>query len=100
MAQEWAEWFYTSGEWKACRASYVKKRVAIDGGLCELCREEQGCICHHVEHITPANINDPYVTLNHSNLQYLCYACHKAVHGNNFIPRCYVFDADGNPIKR
>ena len=30
------------------------------------------------------NINDPYITLNHDNLEYLCDYCHKKEHGQAF----------------
>lgn len=35
-----------------------------------------GYICDHIIEINIDNINDPDITLNHDNLQYLCLACH------------------------
>lgn len=77
MAKAWAKSFYDSKIWKQCRKSYISKVF----GQCERC-EEPGLILHHKIELTPENINDPYITLNHSNLQYLCLDCHNRVHGN------------------
>ena len=78
--QDFAEKFYKSVAWKKCRASYVR-RV---GGLCERCLARglcvPGVIVHHLNHLTPANINDPTVTLNPDNLELLCRACHGDQH--------------------
>lgn len=46
--------------------------------------------------LTPENINDPEVSLNHDNLMFLCWSCHNEIHdntGNNV-----GFDEEGNPI--
>jgi 5-methylcytosine-specific restriction protein A len=75
MAKEYAKGFYTSGVWRRCRAGYIASRVAIDGGMCEHCREVPGYIVDHIIEISPSNITDPEITLNHDNLQYLCLPC-------------------------
>lgn len=103
MAREFAKAFYDSKAWIKCRRSYVSKRRAIDGGMCEDCREKPGLIVHHIVHINENNINDPDVTLNHSNLRYVCQECHNTVeHGYGRVKAAdeieYVFDADGNPV--
>lgn len=36
---------------------------------------------HHVIELTPQNIDDPNITLNHDNLQMLCRECHADEHG-------------------
>ena len=76
---DYARSFYKSRAWQLCRASYIAERQSVDGGLCERCRKALGYIVHHKVHITPANISNPDVTLNHDNLQYLCKACHDEV---------------------
>lgn len=80
MAQAFADGFYTSDQWAACRRSYLQKV----GGLCERCLERgrirSAEIVHHKVHLTALNIHRPDVTLNHDNLMALCRECHGAVH--------------------
>ena len=80
MAKKWAESFYKSKEWKECRKAYI---ASVDG-LCERCLEKgivkPGYIVHHIEHLTPENIDDPEVTLNFDNLEYVCKKCHDKEH--------------------
>ena len=75
IAKPYAKKFYNSKEWINCRASYI----STVHGLCEHClaRGEHvpGYIVDHIEELTPENINDPEVSLNHGNLQYLCLPC-------------------------
>lgn len=80
MAKEYAKGFYQSTQWERCRASYIAYRRTIDGGLCEICRERPGYIVHHKKHISPSTINNPSVTIDHQNLQYVCQDCHNAIH--------------------
>ena len=93
----YAEAFYNSNAWKECRTAY-KKSV---GGLCERCLKNglvvAGEIVHHKIHLTPANINDPAVTLNFKNLELVCRECHALEHSNG---RRYVVDAAGNVSAR
>lgn len=78
MAKEWAKKFYNSKQWLKCRAEYKEKVF----GLCERC-EEPGSVVHHKSYLTPENINDAYVTLNHDNLELLCDDCHNKEHEFN-----------------
>lgn len=96
MAKEFAKTFYNSTAWKKCRASYIAHRISIDGGLCETCHEAPGYIVHHKCWITPNNINNPEVTLNHDNLKYDCQICHNKEKENEEEekPR-YFFGEDG-----
>lgn len=90
MAQEWAKAFYNSKEWKKCRASYIKSVY----GLCKMC----GCpgyIVHHIIPLTPDNIDNPEITLNHKLLKYVCKDCHEKFRLGDLR---YRFDADGMPI--
>lgn len=79
--KEYAERFYKSKAWQACRDAYARSR----GGLCEEClrqgRYTPGEIVHHKVHITPGNIHQPEVTLNFENLELLCRECHAKQHG-------------------
>lgn len=101
MAREFAESFYKSGKWLRCRNAYIKKRVMIDGGICEECTCRSGYIVHHKVLLTVDNITDPDVSLNHDNLEYVCKQCHDLFEGhgvgNKQKPLC-VFDEDGQPI--
>ena len=101
--KEWARSFYKSKAWKECRTSYIAKREALDGGLCEICRENPGFIVHHKRNLTPQNISDPEIALNHSNLEYVCKPCHDKAHGycgkTEWETR-FSFDSSGNPIPK
>lgn len=68
--------FYDSKAWKLCRKYYIDKRINIDGGMCEHCKERLGYIVDHKEELNDSNLDDVTVSLNHNNLQYLCIECH------------------------
>ena len=112
IMKPWAKAFYNSKRWQACRASYIGKRMSIDGGRCERCVEkfnngeitegeiQQGFILHHKIILTKENINNPCVTLNEENLQYVCKDCHDEFEGHGFKKtklKC-KFDNDGVPL--
>lgn len=95
MARDFAKAFYGSKQWRSCRASYIAERQAIDGGLCETCHDRLGHIVHHTVWLSPVNIHDPYIALNHKHLRYDCLPCHnKETEGEQEAER-YVFDANG-----
>lgn len=96
MAKNFAEAFYNSKRWVDCRSSYISQRIAIDGGLCERCHNAPGYIVHHKIYLDPTNINDPEISLNHDNLEYLCHECHNDEHVGREAPLC-SFDAEGRP---
>lgn len=75
MAHEYARGFYNSPEWRRCRKAYIQSVF----GLCERC-SRPGDIVHHKTYITPDNIDDPDITLNHDNLELLCHDCHNKEH--------------------
>lgn len=89
MAKDFAKVFYNSKAWKQCRSSYIRSVH----GLCERCVKEgirkkdgtipTGDIVHHKIHLNEMNINDPSITLNHNNLEYLCLECHNKHHNFN-----------------
>ena len=99
--KDFAESFYKSAKWLKCRAAYIKHRVMIDGGCCEVCHERLGYIVHHKEPLTPDNINDETITLSFDNLRYDCKDCHDREDVHPFIKdkklKCW-FDENGNPI--
>lgn len=100
MAKEYAEWFYQSSAWRKCRRGYIDSV----GGLCERCTKRDkfkvGKIVHHIDYITEDNINDVYVTLNWSNLEYLCQDCHNQEHhANEMVGDGLTFDNEGNLIQ-
>ncbi|MGJ9383223.1 HNH endonuclease [Salipaludibacillus sp. CF4.18] len=98
MAKEYAIKFYNSNAWRKCRQAYFLSHY----GLCERC-SNSGKIVHHVVYISPANINDPSITLNHENLELLCQDCHNREHhgsGEELIRDDVMFDSEGNLIER
>lgn len=94
MAQEFAKKFYSSRAWRQCRAGYIAIRKAIDGGLCETCREQPGYIVHHKIRLTPQNINHPEISLNYEHLKYDCLVCHNREGMKEEKPR-FRFGPDG-----
>lgn len=101
MAKEFSRPFYSSAAWLACRQSYIAERIKADGGLCEECRLRIGYIVHHKINIDESNVNNPEITLNHDNLQYVCKYCHDRME-NHFVKGSrvevrYVFDDFGQP---
>jgi 5-methylcytosine-specific restriction enzyme A len=94
MAKEYTDGFYTSSAWTRCRQAFIADRIATDGGLCQVCKRSLGYIVHHKVPITPQTISDTDVTLNHSNLMFVCIDCHNKLHGDM---RC-ILTADGEVI--
>ena len=68
--------FYKSGAWLRARAAYIAERLAIDGGLCEVCGVEPGYIVHHTIWLDDTNCNDPDISLNPKRFKYECLECH------------------------
>lgn len=102
MARDFAEAFYHSAAWKHCRASFIKHRQSVDGGICERCHVRPGKIIHHKIHLSPDNIDNPDITLSFDNLVYVCHECHNIIHG--YAPDLpagmvrYEFAPDGTPV--
>lgn len=95
----WAKKFYKSKAWLNCRAAYIKKVF----GLCERCGQP-GKIVHHKIYLNQENINKPEITLDFSNLEYLCQNCHNAEHpkygtGRNICRHGLIIDETGNLIR-
>lgn len=101
MAQSFSKSFYASKRWKSCRKSYISSVY----GLCEECQRQgkikPGLILHHKITLTPDNINDPYITLNFDNLEYLCQECHNIEHYSNGVLReGLMFDENGDVVEQ
>lgn len=93
----WARQFYNSKEWLRCRESYIVKVF----GLCERCNGP-GKIVHHQTYLTPDNINDPNISLNHELLEYVCQDCHNKEHHGSSEPLIrdgLMFNANGDMIE-
>ena len=93
--------FYKRSPWKRARQAYIDKRVAIDGGLCEICREEMGLIVHHYKvWLDDINCNDPEISLNEDNFQYVCLTCHnKEKDPRTATPGRVIYGPDGEIIR-
>lgn len=75
---EIAKKFYNSAKWRKLRKWYIEQPEIT--GLCERClssgRYEAGIILDHIIEINIDNINNPDITLNPDNLQFLCLFHH------------------------
>ena len=99
MARAFAKPFYNSKEWKICRQRYIELMPRYKRGLCEECYNKGihklGEELHHKIELSPKNINNRNITLNHDNLIFLCFECHKKRHMSE-RERSYVIDKEGN----
>lgn len=68
--------------------------------MCEHC-DKPGYICDHIKEINIYNVDDPNITLNHENLQYLCLSCHnkKTFAKYSVVREDVKFDSQGNLVK-
>ncbi len=80
MAKEFSKKFYSSKRWQQCRNDYA----AHAHHLCENCLArgiyKPGVIVHHIEELTPMNIDNPEIATGFDNLQMLCRECHREQH--------------------
>jgi 5-methylcytosine-specific restriction endonuclease McrA len=87
--------FYKTSAWLKCRAAYIKSV----GGLCERCLKDgkivPGYIVHHKCYLNATNIQDPSITLNWDNLEYLCHDCHNKEHFKESTAPRYKIRTDG-----
>ena len=110
MPRDFAKAFYRSQAWKTTRAAYLHSR----GGLCERCLAKglivPATLVHHRVHLSPENIDDESVTLDWSNLEALCRACHTEEHADIYkdrhfpksrrIKKRYIIDENGSVITK
>lgn len=86
--------FYSSSAWLKCREGFI----ASVFGLCNRCKHT-GYIVHHKIPITDDNEDDPEITLNWENLEYLCLECHNKEHfGGGITEKGTKFDENGQLI--
>ena len=101
MAQDFSRSFYKSKAWQQTRKAYIDEV----NGLCERCKAKglytPGYIVHHKVKLTPRNINDPDITLNWDNLEYLCTECHNDEHlPSKPTADGLMFDEEGRLMQR
>lgn len=96
MAKPWAKKFYNSKPWKSARQAYIVKVH----GLCEHCGAPGYIVDHKIE-LTIYNIDDPNITLNEDNFQYLCLKCHnnKTFAKYAAVQEGLKFDENGEIVK-
>jgi len=90
--------FYKSPEWINLRKQLMLERSSPSKGLvCEICLEpilrDIECIGHHIQEITPQNVNDVQVSLNSKNILLVHLRCHNAIHerfGQSMLQRVYI----------
>ena len=67
--------------------------------LCEMCLAQgmytPGKIVHHKIHLSPDNINDASITLDWSNLMFVCQDCHAKAHKSKEKQQRYVVGEGG-----
>ena len=79
MARDFAKGFYNSKKWAHVRA-YVLMR---DHYRCTRCGSAKDLEVHHIQHLTPSNVNDASVSLATTNLTVLCRECHFREHARD-----------------
>lgn len=89
--KDYSRSFYNGKKWKKLSSLYMTQRNYV----CERCGGV-AVICHHKQHISPANINDLSVTLNFDNLEALCQECHNREHLQKHSKA--IFDSNGEMI--
>ena len=96
MAKDWAIDFYNSKAWEDCRLAFMRSKFFI----CERCGGA-ATIAHHKTYLTPANINNPDITLNWENLELLCQDCHNKEHScTDVTAEGLAFDENGDLIAK
>ena len=94
----YAEKFYKSKQWEKCRIAFI---ATLKDKTCPRCKKRKGKIVHHKEEITPENINNPMITLNFENFEYICKQCHTQEHLRyKSTNKDVQFYEEGNLIKK
>jgi hypothetical protein len=92
--------FYKSQAWRRCRQAFIDSRMAIDGGLCQVCEDEPGLIVHHTIWLDDQNCNDPSISLNHELFLYECQTCHnKEKDPRKITPGRCIYGPNGEIIR-
>lgn len=95
--------FYGSKEWQGLLAVLKQERLNDDGQIiCAHCGKpivnKYDIIGHHVEELTEENVNDYEISLNPSNIQFLHFRCHQAIHDRFAHHNREVFLVYGAPL--
>lgn len=77
--------FYKSRKWEQLRLQLILERRNDRGEvICEHCKNpivhKYDTIGHHIEELTPANVNDFNISLNPSNIALVHLKCHNRIH--------------------
>lgn len=77
--------FYKSRRWEEFVKRLRLERSTADGLLlCEHCRKPifkaYDCIAHHVQELTPENVDDVQISLNPDNVVLVHFKCHNEIH--------------------
>ena len=92
--------FYKSRAWRRARDAYISERLAVDGGICEVCQQEPGKIVHHKIWLDDENCNDPNISLNPGNFKYECQTCHnKEVDPRRGTPGRCAYGPNGEVLR-
>lgn len=99
--------FYKSKEWEMFRNAIIGERTNKKDGVlyCEHCGKPiikaYDVIIHHIEELTPANVNDRLISLNPANVMVVHHRCHNQIHKrfgyNRATPR-KVYIVYGPPL--
>ena len=81
----------------------VPSSEVIPPGMCERCFAKGDLkpakVVHHIDHLTPQNVDDPHYGLRYGNLMRLCQDCHAFMHSGQEEPRV-TFDESGNVVPK
>ncbi len=101
MPKDYSKKIYKSKRWQIVRHqvlvrdNYLCQRT-INGVKCERPATE----VHHIEYITPSNVNDPNITYDQDNLISLCWKCHNDIHHQGSSTQDgLMFDSEGNIVQ-
>jgi len=94
---------YNSTEFRNLRRELMQSRADSDGVLrCAYCGKpllkDFETIAHHIEEITAANLNNPEITLNPSNIDLVHLKCHNEIHGRFAYKTSKVYLIHGAPL--
>ena len=82
---------YNTHNWDRLRAMYMESKHWI----CERCGKP-ATVCHHKQHLTLDNVDNPHIAYSADNLECLCHDCHNAEH-DRFNPRV-VYSSTGDVV--
>ena len=96
--------FYRSREWERFRLTIINERTRADGFIYDEVTNKPilrmyDLILHHIEELTPENVNDFNISLNPNNIMVVSHKTHNLIHDNfNNYSRQQVFLVYGAPL--